>query len=62
MDSKSDIPALLPHVRLTSQNRHALAHSARLSPPNRESFNHVYGTCVPVEGPSTASKADKAHL
>jgi hypothetical protein len=31
-----------------------------LAPPNRGSFNstHVYGTHVPVEEPSTASKAD----
>jgi hypothetical protein len=33
---------------------------ACLAPPNRGSFNstHVYGTRVPVEEPSTASKAD----
>src|SRR6516225_12486605 len=33
---------------------------ACLAPPNRGSFNstHVYGTHVPVEEPSTASKAD----
>src|SRR5262249_11930475 len=35
---------------------------ACLAPPNRESFNstHVYGTHVPVEEPSTASKGDIA--
>src|SRR5690242_5459331 len=33
-----------------------------LAPPNRGSFNstHVYGTRVPVEEPSTASKTDIA--
>jgi hypothetical protein len=31
-----------------------------LAPPNRGHFNsnHVLGTCVPVEEPSTASKPD----